>query len=41
MVDAKVLNGVSTLLRTYGRLTCGVLAEKNEYATFLNGVFPA
>ncbi|ENM7338504.1 hypothetical protein AB8O00_003389, partial [Escherichia coli] len=28
MVDAKVLNGVSTLLRTYGRLTCGVLAEK-------------
>ncbi|MBB6853198.1 hypothetical protein HEN82_023455, partial [Escherichia coli] len=28
MVDAKVLNGVSTLLRAYGRLTCGVLAEK-------------
>ncbi|EFL6457603.1 hypothetical protein [Escherichia coli] len=28
MIDAKVLNGVSTLLRTYGRLTCGVLADK-------------
>lgn len=28
MVDAKILNGVSTLLRAYGRLTCGVLAEK-------------
>ncbi|MCX1993615.1 hypothetical protein JDV70_24720 [Escherichia coli] len=28
MIDAKVLNGVSTLLRAYGRLTCGVLAEK-------------
>ncbi|EKI2912979.1 hypothetical protein PD383_001066 [Escherichia coli] len=28
MVDAKVLNGVSTLLRAYGRLTCGVLDEK-------------
>ncbi|WP_097758796.1 hypothetical protein [Escherichia coli] len=28
MIDAKILNGVSTLLRAYGRLTCGVLAEK-------------
>lgn len=28
MIDAKVLNGVCILLRTYGRLTCGVLAEK-------------
>ncbi|ACV50270.1 MULTISPECIES: hypothetical protein [Enterobacterales] len=30
MVDAKILNGVSTLLRAYGRLTCGVLAEKMQ-----------
>ncbi|ECI5214671.1 hypothetical protein DUQ17_22240 [Salmonella enterica subsp. diarizonae] len=28
MIDAKVLEGVRTLLRAYGRLTCGVLAEK-------------
>ncbi|EEC7408322.1 hypothetical protein D4L89_RS24050, partial [Escherichia coli] len=28
MIDAKILNGVSTLLQAYGRLTCGVLAEK-------------
>lgn len=30
MIDAKVLNGVSNLLRTWGRLTCGVLAEKMQ-----------
>ena len=41
MIDAKILNGVSTLLRAYGRLTCGVLAEKNEDASLVNGVFPA
>lgn len=28
MIDAKVLEGVCSLLRAYGRLTCGVLAEK-------------
>ncbi|WP_085452999.1 hypothetical protein [Escherichia coli] len=28
MIDAKILSGVSTLLHIYGRLTCGVLAEK-------------
>ena len=30
MIDAKVLNGVCTLLRTHGRLTCGVLAAKMQ-----------
>ncbi|WP_332831670.1 hypothetical protein [Escherichia coli] len=28
MINTKVLSGVSTLLQVYGRLTCGVLAEK-------------
>lgn len=28
VIDAKVLNAASTLLRTHGRLTCGVLADK-------------
>ncbi|MGS8557881.1 hypothetical protein [Salmonella enterica] len=28
MIDAKVLEGVKALIKTYGRLTCGVLAEK-------------
>lgn len=28
MIDAKVLEGVKALLKAYGRLTCGVLAEK-------------
>ncbi|EID1840979.1 hypothetical protein L0O60_RS26745, partial [Escherichia coli] len=28
MIDAKVLEGVKNWLRIYGRLTCGVLAEK-------------
>ncbi|EBM3801944.1 hypothetical protein FXQ12_17620 [Salmonella enterica] len=28
MIDAKVLEGVKALIKAYGRLTCGVLAEK-------------
>ncbi|EDI4379423.1 hypothetical protein CD518_04135 [Salmonella enterica subsp. enterica serovar Rubislaw] len=28
MIDAKVLEGVKALIKVYGRLTCGVLAEK-------------
>ncbi|HCD2311420.1 TPA: hypothetical protein NBK16_004609, partial [Escherichia coli] len=28
MIDAKVLEGVKNWLCIYGRLTCGVLAEK-------------
>ncbi|EIC4512555.1 hypothetical protein LAC50_005317, partial [Escherichia coli] len=28
MIDAKVLEGVKNWLRIYGRLTCGILAEK-------------
>ncbi|EAV0552241.1 hypothetical protein ES723_03390 [Salmonella enterica] len=28
MIDAKVLEGVKVLIATYGRLTCGVLADK-------------
>ncbi|EAV0793330.1 hypothetical protein VQ366_004071 [Salmonella enterica] len=28
MIDAKVLEGVKALIKSYGRLTCGVLAEK-------------
>lgn len=28
MIDAKVLEGVRTRLQAYGRLTCGILAEK-------------
>ncbi|HDC2134448.1 TPA: hypothetical protein O7X85_004130 [Salmonella enterica] len=30
MIDAKVLEGVKALLKTYGRLTCGVLADKMQ-----------
>ncbi|EAP9735884.1 hypothetical protein ACT497_000043 [Salmonella enterica subsp. enterica serovar Glostrup] len=28
MIDARVLEGVKALIKAYGRLTCGVLAEK-------------
>ena len=28
MIDAKVLEGVKNWLSIYGRLTCGILAEK-------------
>ncbi|EDV4744394.1 hypothetical protein Y825_004066 [Salmonella enterica subsp. enterica] len=30
MIDAKVLEGVKVLIATYGRLTCGVLADKMQ-----------
>ncbi|EJM3830917.1 hypothetical protein NOH83_001362 [Salmonella enterica] len=30
MIDAKVLEGVKALIATYGRLTCGVLADKMQ-----------
>lgn len=41
MIDAKVLEGVKNWLRIYGRLTSGVLAEKNEYAPILDDLFSA
>ncbi|EHG5807142.1 hypothetical protein J4M08_001106 [Salmonella enterica subsp. enterica serovar Nottingham] len=30
MIDAKILEGVKALIKTYGRLTCGVLADKMQ-----------
>lgn len=30
MIDAKVLEGVKALIATYGRLTCGVLADRMQ-----------
>lgn len=30
MIDAKILEGVKALIKTYGRLTCGMLADKMQ-----------